>query len=386
MKMGKNHVMLGAGIVLAVAAVVGVRQVEASREAAAIVPVKEKREPGVVRFAAGAPQLSMLRIMPAEVFPLPVAEPVSGRITYDENVTARVSSSIAGRVVKIAAEIGDRVPRNAVLAQIDSPDLASAEADWRKAQADETRKKLAWDRSKDLYEHEVLARKDYESAQADYQQAVAETRRAVLRMKNLNASGVENGVFNLRTPIAGIVADRQINPGLEVRPDLQNPLFVITDIQRLWVIADVPERSIGNIKPGQDVSIETDAYPDERFEARVDRVGIALDPGTRRVQVRCTVANPKAKLKPEMFVRIHFLADGSKKAVRLPNTALFVEGIHTHAYVEKSPGVFEKRRVTVALRDSTESYIDSGIAAGERVVTEGALLLNSEASGGADAQ
>lgn len=386
MKLSKNHVMLGVGVVLAVAAVLGVRQVAASREAAAIVPVKEKRDPGVVRFAAGAPQLSMLRVMPAEEFPLPVAEPVSGRITYDENVTARVSSSIAGRVVKIAAEIGDQVQRNAVLAQIDSPDLASAEADWRKAQADETRKKLAWDRSKDLYEHEVLARKDYESAQADYQQAVAETRRAVLRMKNLNASGVENGVFNLRTPIAGIVADRQINPGLEVRPDLQNPLFVITDIQRLWVIADVPERSIGNIKPGQDVSIETDAYPDERFEARVDRVGIALDPNTRRVQVRCTVANPKAKLKPEMFARIHFLADGSKKAVRLPNTALFVEGIHTHAYVEKSPGVFEKRRVKVALRDSTESYVDSGITAGEHVVTEGALLLNSEASGGADAQ
>lgn len=386
MKLSKNHVMLGVGVVLAVAAVLGVRQVAASREAAAIVPVKEKRDPGVVRFAAGAPQLSMLRVMPAEEFPLPVAEPVSGRITYDENVTARVSSSIAGRVVKIAAEIGDQVQRNAVLAQIDSPDLASAEADWRKAQADETRKKLAWDRSKDLYEHEVLARKDYESAQADYQQAVAETRRAVLRMKNLNASGVENGVFNLRTPIAGIVADRQINPGLEVRPDLQNPLFVITDIQRLWVIADVPERSIGNIKPGQDVSVETDAYPDERFEARVDRVGIALDPNTRRVQVRCTVANPKAKLKPEMFARIHFLADGSKKAVRLPNTALFVEGIHTHAYVEKSPGVFEKRRVKVALRDSTESYVDSGIAAGEHVVTEGALLLNSEASGGADAQ
>ena len=386
MKLGKNHVMLGAGIVLAAAAIIGVRQVAASREAAAIVPAKEKREPDVVRFAAGAPQLSMLRVMPAEVFQLPVAEPVSGRITYDENVTARVSSSIAGRVVKIAAEIGDHVPRNAVLAQIDSPDLASAEADWRKAQADDTRKKLAWDRSKDLYEHEVLARKDYESAQADYQQAVAETRRAVLRMKNLNASGVENGVFNLRTPIAGIVADRQINPGLEVRPDLQNPLFVITDIQRLWVIADVPERSIGNIKPGQDVSIETDAYSDERFEARVDRVGIALDPGTRRVQVRCTVANPKAKLKPEMFARIRFLADGSKKAVRLPNTALFVEGIHTFAYVEKSPGVFEKRRVTVALRDSVESYIDGGIAAGEHVVTEGALLLNSEASGGADAQ
>jgi cobalt-zinc-cadmium efflux system membrane fusion protein len=384
MKLHKNQVVLGICAVLAVAGVVGVRQVAASREAQAAVPVKEKREPGIVRLATDAPQLSALRIKTAEELPLPVAEPVNGRVAYDENVTARISSSIAGRVVKIATEVGDRVSPNAVLAQIDSPDFASAEADWRKAEADETRKKLAFERAKDLFQHEVIARKDFESAEADYRQAVAETRRAALRMKNLHASGTENGVFNLRTPIAGIVADRQINPGLEVRPDLPNPLFTITDIRRLWVVADVPERVIGNVKPGQEVSIETDAFPDQRFSGRVDRVGVALDPTTRRVQVRCVVPNPDARLKPEMFARIHFLADGSKKAVRLQNTALFVEGIHTFAYVEKSPGTFEKRRVSVALRDTAESYVDGGIAAGEKVVSEGALLLNAEA--GSDAQ
>ena len=87
MKLGKNHVMLGAGIVLAAAAIIGVRQVAASREAAAIVPAKEKREPDVVRFAAGAPQLSMLRVMPAEVFQLPVAEP-PGNITFSRSAVA----------------------------------------------------------------------------------------------------------------------------------------------------------------------------------------------------------------------------------------------------------------------------------------------------------
>lgn len=384
MKFSKTRLLLMAGIVVAGTLVMGIRQFAASREAAADGHTHEKHEPGTVRFAVGAPQLSSLRIVPAEEFPLPVSASVNGRIAYDENVTARISSPIAGRVVKIGVEIGDRIERHAILARVDSPDLASAEADWRKAQADQIRKQLAFERAKDLFEHEVIARKDFESAQADHQQAIAETRRATLRMKNLNASGMENGVFDLRAPIGGIVADRQINPGLEVRPDLPNPLFIITDIRQLWVVADVPERSVANIKPGQETSIETDAYPDERFTARIDRVGIALDPNTRRVQVRCIVANPDGKLKPEMFARLHFLADGHKKAVRVQNTSLFVEGIHTFAYVEKLPGTFEKRRVSVVQRDSDYSYIGAGIKAGELVVSEGALLLNAEA--GSDAQ
>lgn len=367
---------------VSVVVVAGARQLAASQEPVKTEAPAARRTPGIVQFAPGAAELSALRIAPVSEAPLPVAEPVNGRIAYDENVTARVSSPIAGRVVGVHAEIGDRVGRNAVLLDIDSPDLAGAEADWRKGQADELRKKLALERARSLLEHEVIARKDFESAQADYQQAVAETRRAALRMKNLNASGSENGKFGLKAPIAGVIADKQVNPGLEVRPDLQNPLFVITDIGRLWVLADVPERSIGGIQPGQAVSIETDAYPNERFAATVDRVGLALDPATRRVQVRCSVRNPGHKLKPEMFARVSFLADGQKKGVQVPNTSLVADGLHSYVFVEKQPGTFEKRAVSVTLRGSDSSFIE-GVAGGERVVTEGALLLNSEAAGDA---
>ncbi|WP_286758180.1 efflux RND transporter periplasmic adaptor subunit [Ralstonia sp. RL] len=367
---------------VSVAVVAGARQLAASQEPVKTEMPAARRTPGIVQFAPGAAELSALRIAPVSEAPLPVAEPVNGRIAYDENVTARVSSPIPGRVVGVRAEIGDRVSRNAVLLDIDSPELANAEADWRKGQADELRKKLALERARSLLEHEVIARKDYESAQADYLQAVAETRRAALRMKNLNAAGNENGKFGLKAPIAGVVADKQVNPGLEVRPDLQNPLFVITDIGRLWVLADVPERSIGGIRPGQAVSIETDAYPNERFAATVERVGLALDPATRRVQVRCSVKNPEHKLKPEMFARVSFLADGRKTGVQVPNTGLVADGLHSYVFVEKQPGTFEKRAVTVTVRGSDSSFIE-GVSGGERVVTEGALLLNSEAAGDA---
>jgi cobalt-zinc-cadmium efflux system membrane fusion protein len=337
-------------------------------------------EPGVIRYAPNAPQLASLKTAQLLRAPLPVSEPLNGRLAYDENLSARVSSPIGGRVLAIAAEVGDQVARGATLLKADAPELAAADADWRKAQADELRKKLAWDRAKTLLAHEVLPQKDAEAAEADWRQAAAETKRAALRMKNLNASGSENGSFALKAPLAGIIAERHVLPGMELRPDAPEPLFVITDPRRLWLLVDVPERALARIRPGQQVALETDAWPGERFPAKVERVGFALDPATRRIQVRCSVDNPDRKLRPEMYARVSFLADGGRSALPLPNGGLVVEGIHSYAFVETEPGVFRKREVGIGLQGRDESYVESGIEPGERVVTEGALLLNAEAA------
>lgn len=362
----------------AVAAIMGANHLHAANQPTEAPAPAAPREPGVLRYAAGAPQLAALRIEAAASLPLPVSEPLNGRLALDETRTARISSPIAGRVLALKAEAGDRVARDAVLLQADAPDLAAADADWRKAQADEKRKKLAFERARNLLEHEVIPQKDVESADADYRQASAETRRTALRMKSLHASGNENGSFSLRSPLAGVVVERQVTPGMELRPDLPNPLFVVSDPSRLWLLVDVPERSLARIKPGQKVSLETDAYPESHFAGTVDRIGYALDPATRRIQVRCTVNNTDGRLRPEMYARVAFLSDSGRNAVALPNTGLVIEGVNTYAFVEKTPGVFEKRQVSLALRGRELTYIDAGLLAGERVVVEGALLLNAE--------
>ena len=374
-----NLTKIAAALALLAAVATSVHYVQASQAPSAAATKPAQPVANTISFAPDAPQWSSLKVTALTAIALPVSEPLNGRVTYDENRTARVSSPIAGRVTALHAEPGDMVHHGAVLAVIDSPDLGTAQADWRKAESDEGRKRLAFERAKALFGGEVLARKDYEQAQADYEQAVAETRRAAQRLKNLNASGADEGVFSLRAPIDGVVADKQINPGLEVRPDLPNPLFVVTDLHHLWVLVDVPERGAGAIRAGQQVNIETDAYPGLLFPATVERVGLTLDPATHRIQVRCTVANPDLKLKPEMFARVAFLAaDGTRQAVRLPNAALFVEGLYDFVFVETKPGTFEKRRVNIALRGHDNSYADAGLRGGERVVTEGAFLLNAE--------
>ena len=348
-------------------------------------PVKAATEPGVVRFAAGAAQLSSIRAEIVRSMPMPSADPVNGRFVLDENVTSRVSSPLTGRVISLGAGVGDRVAKGAALLEIDAPDLAAAESDLSKAKSDESRKKLAWERARNLFENEVIARKEFELADADYQQAQADSRRAALRLRSLNASGHENGRFILRAPIGGIIVSREVNPGQEVRPDLPTPLFLLTDLSRLWVQADVPEKSLSNVHVGQTVSVETDAYPDQHFMATVERVGVAVDAVTRRVQVRCVVNNADLRLKPEMFSRVSFLASGERHGLQVRNTSLVIDGVYNWVFVEKSAGVYEKRKVTLVGRGSEYSFIEEGsIAAGERVVTEGALLLNSEAA--ADAQ
>lgn len=336
--------------------------------------------PGLVRFAADDPQLSFLKVAAIDEQALPLAEPVAGRIAYDEERTSRIASPVLGRVTAQYVEIGDSVRAGQALAELDSPDLASAQADARKADADEERKRLALARSKQLLDADVLARKDYENADADLRQADAEARRARQRIANLHADSAIDGRFRLRAPIAGVVADKQINPGQEVRPDQANPLLVISDLRRVWALADVPERVAVQLRPGQPVALETDAWPGATFRGTIARIGVAVDPATRRVQVRCALDNADNRLKPDMFARIAFVRAEGTRGLPVPNTALVTEGLYNYVFVERAPGTFEKRRVHVALGGAAQSWIDAGLAPRERIVTEGALLLGAESA------
>lgn len=379
--MNRKHVWQAAVVALVAAAgygMVAYLKPHGAESAAPSVPAQVGGK--TLRFSAGAPQLSYLRITPVQALPVPLLEPLHGRIAYDDNVTAKVFSPINGRVTKIAAQAGDTVKAGQPLLWLDSPDYAQALADLRKAEADRRMKSLALDRAKLLFGGEAIARKDLEAAEDDAAQAAAEADRARARLKNLTPDLAAGGAFALRAPLAGIVTERQANPGTEVRSDAPNPLYVVSDPTRLWAVAELPEKDLGKIKAGQEVSVEVDAFPGERFPAKVAAVGDVLDPATRRVTVRCQLPNDKRLLKPEMYARITPSADGTSLP-RVPNTALVTEGLYTYLFVETSPGVLERRRVELAYRGMNDSYVKAGLNPEERVVTAGALLLNSELAG-----
>lgn len=341
-----------------------------------------KTDEDTLRYAASAPQLAYINIKPVVAYPEPLVEPLNARIGYDENKTARITSPIAGRVLRLVAETGKTVQAGETLALIDSPDYAQAVSDASKGDADLKLKQQARERAKILYDGQVLALKDYEQAQSDYRIAEAEALRAHQRLQNLGADkGERQKEFVLRAPIAGIVSERQANPGTEVQPG-SNSLFVVTDPQHLWVLVDVPERDIFKIKVGQPALVEVDAYPGKIFNAKIAVIGAVLDPLTRRIQVRCTIDNGDGSLRPEMFARVTPVADVHSSLPRIPNTAIVTRGLHSYVFVELSPGVLQRRKVTLALQGHDESYVRDGLKGGEKVATSGALLLDSELSGG----
>jgi cobalt-zinc-cadmium efflux system membrane fusion protein len=385
-----KHIVLqaAAALLLTTAAVAGIYRMQHAQDAPAAAPARPGSD---IVFDANAPQLTA--IISAQVFveAIPLAPPQAARVAYNERQTARVSAAVAGRMTQLRADTGDLVRHGQILAQLDAPDMATAEADFDKARADELRKARAAERARILFDGQVLAAKDLESAQADLAQARAETRRAQLRLRNLNATEGNNGLFDLKAPIDGMVTERQTNPGQEVRPDLATPLFVISNLAQPWVLVDVPEQLALALRVGQAALVESDTWPGERFPATIDHIAPMLDPATRRMQVRCVVKNGTGavagvgnghgigKLRPEMFVRVSFVdRDAQSRAVVVPNASIFADGRYSAVFVQLEPGRFRKRRVTILRTVGERSYIGTGLVEGEQVVTDGAFLLTTE--------
>ena len=355
----------------------------AAEEKTVVKKPAEQPASDTVHFAADAPQLAFIKIKPAEAFPEPLIEGLNARITYDDNYTARIFPSISGRVIKIAVEAGQQVKAGDPLLWIDSPDFAQAASDNLKAEADLTSKKAEYERAKQLFDSKGISLKDFESAESDWHQAEAEAQRAKARMSNLSGHSAPtvDGKYILRSPITGIISERQVNTGTEVQAGASNSLFVITNTRHVWVVGELPEQELGKIKVGQPIAVEVDAYPNEIFSGKVSVISETLDPVMRRLQVRCDVDNSQYKLKPEMFARINPIINVHSTLPRIPNTSVFTQGLYSYIFVEHSLGVLQRRRVTLGFQEADFSYIKEGLRAGERVVTTGAILLNSELSG-----
>ncbi|QMW23302.1 efflux RND transporter periplasmic adaptor subunit [Sandaracinobacteroides saxicola] len=332
--------------------------------------------PGVIAFAPNAPELDSIRLAKAVQVPLPLSGDLNARLAVDEDATGRVASPVAGRVTRILRDLGDSVARGDALAILDAPDLGAAQADLARAQADARLKAEALRRARDLYQGQAIARRELEAAEADAAEASAERQRAALRVGNLG-SGSAGENLTLRAPVAGIVIARTANPGEQVQPG-GDALFVVSDPKRLWLLIDLPESDIARARLNESVDFTVDAWPGRRFTGRIARVSPAVDPVTRRVQVRVAVANPDLALKPEMFARARIAANDGRTGLQVPNTALIEDGVRNFVLVAETPSRFRRVPVTVASRGTSNSYITGGIAPGTTVVGDGALLLNAQ--------
>ena len=334
-------------------------------------------------FPADAPQLATIR-SEAATPGKPAALRVSGRLVWDESRTVRVYPPFSGRVLRILANPGETVKPGQALAVLASPEFGQAQADARRAGADYSLAEKSLARLRELEAHGVAPRKDLQAAEADYARANSEMQRAQKRVSLYggNETAVDQS-FSLKSPIAGTVVERNINPGQELRSDLvlanAPAMFVITDPSRLWVQLDASEADLAHLQRGQSLRLRSSAYPDLAFAAKVDVISDFIDPNTRVIRVRGSVDNRERKLKGEMFVTAE-VDVGAKPGVEVPAKAVFLSGDKYYAFVEDAPGSFTRTEVRTGGSVNGSVDVIAGLAPGQKVVIEGSLLLQRMAN------
>ena len=330
-----------------------------------------------LRFTAGHPQLALLGLTAAAPVKTITVE-LPARLVWNEERTQRIYPAFAGRVMAIKADVGQAVKPGSLLAQLASPDFGMAQADTMKAQADSrlTQKSLA--RQRELFEAGIIARKDLDQSEADAARSQAEVSRADARTRLYGGGGAVNQQLALNATINGIVVERNLNPGQEVRPDQSGPgvpaLFVVTDPRSLWVQIDARESEVGTLQPGAAFELVVPTLPGQKFEGRVTAAADFIDPATRTIKIRGLVSNTDRKLKAEMLATAR-IERTVGAGVIVPAAAVLLSGARHLVFVQTEPGVFESREVTLSYQGPKEIAISRGLEVGEQVVGDNTLLL-----------
>jgi cobalt-zinc-cadmium efflux system membrane fusion protein len=301
---------------------------------------------------------------------------LAAKVQADPARMVHVFPPAGGRIVSLQVHPGDRVTRGQTLAVLQSNDIASARSDYLKALAEKDRAARTFQRAQVLFDHQVMAEKDYLDAKADAASAESELRRAgqLLQLWGVPLDGVSDEI-KVTAPRPGVVLDMGAAPGeFNKALDAPQPLCTVADLSQVWIVGEVYEKDLGSLKRGFPVEVAVNAYPGRSWKGTVDNVSDQVDPVTRTLKLRVVLPNPDSALKPEMFAQLR-VDRGSKQTILLPQAAVLRNGEQTEVIVETSAGHYVERPVTLGATRGDKVEVASGIKPGERVVIAGAALL-----------
>lgn len=297
-----------------------------------------------------------------------------------------VTSLVSGRVTQVRAELGQRVTQNEVLATVYSPELAEVQTSFiaAKAARDAHGQKLT--RTQRLYAIGAASREELEemTAEAAEMDRAVETARARLNLLGIPEEKAQRlasaadviTVFEVKAPLAGTITKRMANPGVNVDPS--TPLFTVTDLSSVWVVADLYERDFASVGVGSPVTITTASYPGLELRGRVNYIDPQVQQETRTAKLRAEVPNAGGRLRLGMYVDVSIGARAPRPVVMVPKTAVQTIGSRSVVYVSTGPGRFVQREVTVGDAMGDHIAITRGVDAGELVVAEGAFFVRAE--------
>lgn len=387
-------------------------------------------EQKIIEFSSDLKPSSALELATVEHRIVQAVVQASGQLQANANAVTRVSSPITGRVISVNAAVGDLVKVGQKLLIVSSQEIAAMESELFKNETEidsDLSKELLeidcdleqsqaqlglyakqYERSSLLNEERIVSLADLEAVKTLLQKqnlsiaalkqkrkrliSVAEQKKLMgkkaleqrLKLLGMPESEVKailqdkalDTQIPIVTPQGGVVLERFVNSGELIDPS--KILFVVDDIDTLWLVADIFEQDIDLVKKGQHIEFTVDSFPRQVFQGTLSFVAGAISPDTRTLAVRAEIHNPGLKLKPKMFARMKIL--GEKKLVPcIPKRAVQDAGSQKVAYVLLGNNRFKE--VVIELGEESENYFEvtNGLKIGDKVVTKGSFTLRAQA-------
>lgn len=301
-------------------------------------------------------------------------------VNPDVSRTVPVVSLATGRVVEIKARLGDTVKKGQVLLRVQSADISGAFSDYQKAMADEQLAHTQLERAQRLYDRGAISLNDLQVSQDTEVKAQVDVKTSSEKLRLLGNTNLDqpSGVVDILAPVSGVITDQQVtNAGGVAGLSSPNP-FTISDLSSVWVLCDVYEDDLANVRVGDRADIHLNAYPGRVLTGRINNVGPVLDPAIRTAKVRIEVPNPGGLMRVGMFATATFHGQTKEMHAAVPTTAI----LHLHdqdwIYVPTNDKKFRRIQVSAGqMLPSNMQEIISGITPGQQVVTNALEFQNT---------
>ena len=302
--------------------------------------------------------------------------------------TVEVVPKVSGRLQSVLVRLGDPVRRGQALAHVEDEEVreqvkqaeasfAVAAATVRQREADLKFSDTNLDRSRSLYDRQLLPKQTLDDAEARQQSSSAQLELARAQFAQARSRLEELRIVMTHTtvvsPVNGFIGRRMLDPGAFVGPN--SPVFSVVDIHLVRLVANVVEKDLSRIAAGLSTEVEVDAFPKEIFHGRIARIAPVLDPATRTAEMEVEIPNAGFRLKPGMYARVRFVVDQRKNAVVVPRNAVVDLGGQRGVFVTKPDNSVKFQIVKTGLEEQELVEIVDGVAEGTQVVTTGAGAL-----------
>jgi HlyD family secretion protein len=293
-----------------------------------------------------------------------------------------------GRLEAVYVKLGDPVRRGQAIAKIEDREIVEqikqAEATFNVSQATIRQRhadlKLAqnnMERSKSLFERDLLPRQTFDDTDARYQAAMAQLELAEAQMAQARARldelkiNLSNTVIT--SPVDGFIGKRTLDPGASV--GVNTSFISVVDIRTVRLVINVVEKDLRRIHQGVAADVEVDAYPGEHFAGRVARLAPILDPATRTAQVEIEIANPQFRLKPGMYARVRFTVEKHENALVVPTLSVVDLQGKLGVWVPGEGDQPSFQPVTIGIEQQEFTELTSGVTEGQKIISTGAAAL-----------